>query len=146
MGLLSMMEGSAPPQQAIQNDDAAKQAAQTEKQSNKVDYDVVYRDVKQRVHSSVIENFNTSGVTSVDPEAMKKFLLEAMTNTAFRAATESRLRRKCIMIFSATVLFKNLSTAMIILKLWLTDLIKYMSSIKVNLSSRILNSATRSTL
>ena len=80
MGLLSMMEGSAPPQQAIQNDDAAKQAAQTEKQSNKVDYDVVYRDVKQRVHSSVIENFNTSGVTSVDPEAMKKFLLEEISN------------------------------------------------------------------
>ena len=80
MGLLSMMEGSAPPQQAIQNDDAAKQAAQTEKQSSKVDYDVVYRDVKQRVHSSVIENFNTSGVTSVDPEAMKKFLLEEISD------------------------------------------------------------------
>ena len=28
MGLLSMMEGSAPPQQAIQNDDAAKQAVE----------------------------------------------------------------------------------------------------------------------
>lgn len=83
MGLLSMMEGSAPPQQAIQNDDAAKQAAQTEKQSNKVDYDVVYRDVKQRVHSSVIENFNTSGVTSVDPEAMKKFLLEEISNDKY---------------------------------------------------------------
>ena len=82
MGLLSMMEGSAP-QQAIQNDDAAKQAAQTEKQSNKVDYDVVYRDVKQRVHSSVIENFNTSGVTSVDPEAMKKFLLEEISNDKY---------------------------------------------------------------
>ena len=78
-----MMEGSAPPQQAIQNDDAAKQAAQTEKQSNKVDYDVVYRDVKQRVHSSVIENFNTSGVTSVDPEAMKKFLLEEISNDKY---------------------------------------------------------------
>lgn len=83
MGLLSMMEGSTPPQQAIQNDDAAKQAAQTEKQSNKVDYDVVYRDVKQRVHSSVIENFNTSGVTSVDPEAMKKFLLEEISNDKY---------------------------------------------------------------
>lgn len=83
MGLLSMMEGSAPPQQAIQKDDAAKQAAQTEKQSNKVDYDVVYRDVKQRVHSSVIENFNTSGVTSVDPEAMKKFLLEEISNDKY---------------------------------------------------------------
>lgn len=83
MGLLSMMEGSAPPQQDIQNDDAAKQAAQTEKQSNKVDYDVVYRDVKQRVHSSVIENFNTSGVTSVDPEAMKKFLLEEISNDKY---------------------------------------------------------------
>ena len=83
MGLLSMMEGSAPPQQAIQNDDAAKQAAQTEKQSNKVVYDVVYRDVKQRVHSSVIENFNTSGVTSVDPEAMKKFLLEEISNDKY---------------------------------------------------------------
>lgn len=83
MGLLSMMEGSAPLQQAIQNDDAAKQAAQTEKQSNKVDYDVVYRDVKQRVHSSVIENFNTSGVTSVDPEAMKKFLLEEISNDKY---------------------------------------------------------------
>lgn len=83
MGLLSMMEGSAPPQQAIQIDDAAKQAAQTEKQSNKVDYDVVYRDVKQRVHSSVIENFNTSGVTSVDPEAMKKFLLEEISNDKY---------------------------------------------------------------
>lgn len=83
MGLLSMMEGSAPPQQAIQNDDAAKQAAQTEKQSNKVDYDVVYRDVKQHVHSSVIENFNTSGVTSVDPEAMKKFLLEEISNDKY---------------------------------------------------------------
>ena len=83
MGLLSMMEGSAPPQQAIQNDDAAKQVAQTEKQSNKVDYDVVYRDVKQRVHSSVIENFNTSGVTSVDPEAMKKFLLEEISNDKY---------------------------------------------------------------
>lgn len=83
MGLLSMMEGSAPPQQAIQNDDAAKQAAQTEKQSNKVDYDVVYRDVKQRVHSSVIENFNTSGVTSVDPESMKKFLLEEISNDKY---------------------------------------------------------------
>ena len=83
MGLLSMMEGSAPPQQAIQNDDAAKQAAQTEKQSNKVDYDVVYRDVKQRVHSSVIENFNTSGVTSVDPEAKKKFLLEEISNDKY---------------------------------------------------------------
>ena len=83
MGLLSMMEGSAPPQQAIHNDDAAKQAAQTEKQSNKVDYDVVYRDVKQRVHSSVIENFNTSGVTSVDPEAMKKFLLEEISNDKY---------------------------------------------------------------
>ena len=71
MGLLSMMEGSAPPQQAIQNDDAAKQAAQTEKQSNKVDYDVVYRDV------------NTSGVTSVDPEAMKKFLLEEISNDKY---------------------------------------------------------------
>lgn len=78
-----MMEGSAPPQQAIQKDDAAKQAAQTEKQSNKVDYDVVYRDVKQRVHSSVIENFNTSGVTSVDPEAMKKFLLEEISNDKY---------------------------------------------------------------
>lgn len=78
-----MMEGSAPPQQSIQNDDAAKQAAQTEKQSNKVDYDVVYRDVKQRVHSSVIENFNTSGVTSVDPEAMKKFLLEEISNDKY---------------------------------------------------------------
>lgn len=77
------MEGSAPPQQAIQKDDAAKQAAQTEKQSNKVDYDVVYRDVKQRVHSSVIENFNTSGVTSVDPEAMKKFLLEEISNDKY---------------------------------------------------------------
>lgn len=83
MGLLSMMEGSAPPRQAIQNDDAAKQAARTEKQSNKVDYDVVYRDVKQRVHSSVIENFNTSGVTSVDPEAMKKFLLEEISNDKY---------------------------------------------------------------
>lgn len=83
MGLLSMMEGSAPPQQAIQKDDAAKQAAQSEKQSNKVDYDVVYRDVKQRVHSSVIENFNTSGVTSVDPEAMKKFLLEEISNDKY---------------------------------------------------------------
>ena len=83
MGLLSMMEGSAPPQQAIQKDDAAKQAAKTEKQSNKVDYDVVYRDVKQRVHSSVIENFNTSGVTSVDPEAMKKFLLEEISNDKY---------------------------------------------------------------
>ena len=83
MGLLSMMEGSAPPQQAIQNDDAAKQAAQTEKQSNKVDYDFVYRDVKQGVHSSVIENFNTSGVTSVDPEAMKKFLLEEISNDKY---------------------------------------------------------------
>lgn len=83
MGLLSMMEGSAPPHQAIQKDDAAKQAAQTEKQSNKVDYDVVYRDVKQRVHSSVIENFNTSGVTSVDPEAMKKFLLEEISNDKY---------------------------------------------------------------
>ena len=83
MGLLSMMEGSAPPQQAIQNDDAAKQAAQTEKQSSKVDYDVVYRDVKQRVHSSVIENFNTSGVTSVDPEAMKKFLLEEISDDKY---------------------------------------------------------------
>lgn len=83
MGLLSMMEGSAPPQQAIQKDDAEKQAAQTEKQSNKVDYDVVYRDVKQRVHSSVIENFNTSGVTSVDPEAMKKFLLEEISNDKY---------------------------------------------------------------
>lgn len=83
MGLLSMMEGSAPPQQAIQKDDAAKQAAQTEKQSNKVDYDVVYRDIKQRVHSSVIENFNTSGVTSVDPEAMKKFLLEEISNDKY---------------------------------------------------------------
>ena len=83
MGLLSMMEGSAPPQQAIQKDDAAKQAAQTEKKSNKVDYDVVYRDVKQRVHSSVIENFNTSGVTSVDPEAMKKFLLEEISNDKY---------------------------------------------------------------
>ena len=83
MGLLSMMEGSAPPQQAIQNDDAAKQAAQTEKQSNKVDYDVVYRDVKQRVHSSVIENFNTAGVTSVDPEAMKKFLLEEISDDKY---------------------------------------------------------------
>lgn len=83
MGLLSMMEGSAPPQQAIQKDDAAKQAAQTEKQSNKVDYDVVYRDVKQRVHSSVIENFNTSGVTSVDPEAMKKFLLEEISDDKY---------------------------------------------------------------
>ena len=83
MGLLSMMEGSAPPQQAIQKDDAAKQAAQTEKQSNKVDYDVVYRDVKQRVHSSVIENFNTSGVTSVDPEAMKNFLLEEISNDKY---------------------------------------------------------------
>lgn len=83
MGLLSMMEGSAPPQQAIQKDDAAKQAAQTEKQSNKVDYDVVYRDVKQRVHSSVIENFNTLGVTSVDPEAMKKFLLEEISNDKY---------------------------------------------------------------
>ena len=83
MGLLSMMEGSAPPQQAIQKDDAAKQAAQTEKQLNKVDYDVVYRDVKQRVHSSVIENFNTSGVTSVDPEAMKKFLLEEISNDKY---------------------------------------------------------------
>ncbi len=83
MGLLSMMEGSAPPQQAIQKDDATKQAAQTEKQSNKVDYDVVYRDVKQRVHSSVIENFNTSGVTSVDPEAMKKFLLEEISNDKY---------------------------------------------------------------
>ena len=83
MGLLSMMEGSAPPQQAIQKDDAAKQAAQTEKQSNKVDYDVVYRDVKQRVHSSVIENFNTSGVTLVDPEAMKKFLLEEISNDKY---------------------------------------------------------------
>lgn len=78
-----MMEGSAPPQQAIQKDDAAKQAAQTEKQSNKVDYDVVYRDVKQRVHSSVIENFNTSGVTSVDPEAMKKFLLEEISDDKY---------------------------------------------------------------
>ena len=68
---------------SIQNDDAAKQAAQTEKQSNKVDYDVVYRDVKQRVHSSVIENFNTSGVTSVDPEAMKKFLLEEISNDKY---------------------------------------------------------------
>ena len=83
MGLLSMMEGSAPAQQAIQNDDAAKQAAQTEKQSNKVDYDVVYRDVKQRVHSSVIENFNTAGVTSVDPEAMKKFLLEEISDDKY---------------------------------------------------------------
>ena len=83
MGLLSMMEGSAPPQQAIQNDDAAKQVAQTEKQSNKVDYDVVYRDVKQRVHSSVIENFNTAGVTSVDPEAMKKFLLEEISDEKY---------------------------------------------------------------
>ena len=83
MGLLSMMEGSAPPQQAIQKDDAAKQAAQTEKQSNKVDYDVVYRDVKQRVHSSVIENFDRSGVTSVDPEAMKKFLLEEISNDKY---------------------------------------------------------------
>ena len=83
MGLLSMMEGSAPPQQAIQNDDAAKQATQTEKQSNKVDYDVVYRDVKQRVHSSVIENFNTAGVTSVDPEAMKKFLLEEISDDKY---------------------------------------------------------------
>lgn len=83
MGLLSMMEGSAPPQQAIQNDDAAKQVAQTEKQSNKVDYDVVYRDVKQRVHSSVIENFNTAGVTSVDPEAMKKFLLEEISDDKY---------------------------------------------------------------
>lgn len=83
MGLLSMMEGSAPPQQAIQNDDAAKQTTQTEKQSNKVDYDVVYRDVKQRVHSSVIENFNTAGVTSVDPEAMKKFLLEEISDDKY---------------------------------------------------------------
>lgn len=83
MGLLSMMEGSAPPQQAIQNDDVAKQATQTEKQSNKVDYDVVYRDVKQRVHSSVIENFNTAGVTSVDPEAMKKFLLEEISDDKY---------------------------------------------------------------
>lgn len=82
MGLLSMMEGSAPPQQAIQNDDAAKQA-QTEKPSGKVDYDVVYRDVKQRVHSSVIENFNTSGVTAVDPEAMKKFLLEEISDDKY---------------------------------------------------------------
>ena len=41
------------------------------------------RQVKQRVHSSVIENFNTSGVTSVDPEAMKKFLLEEISNDKY---------------------------------------------------------------
>ena len=35
------------------------------------------------MHSSVIENFNTSGVTSVDPEAMKKFLLEEISNDKY---------------------------------------------------------------
>ncbi len=83
MGLLSMMEGSVPPQQAIQSDDAVKQSEKTEQSTGKVDYDVVYRDVKQRVHSSVIENFNTAGVTSVDPDAMKKFLLDEISDDKY---------------------------------------------------------------
>ncbi len=83
MGLLSMMEGSVPPQQAIQSDDAVKQSEKTEQSTGKVDYDIVYRDVKQRVHSSVIENFNTAGVTSVDPDAMKKFLLDEISDDKY---------------------------------------------------------------
>lgn len=78
MGLLSMMGGNqeelqanAQPAESAAKDDAAK--------SKKIDFDEVYKDVKARVHNSVIENFNTAGMDSkIDPEAMKNFLKEEL--------------------------------------------------------------------
>lgn len=78
MGLLSMMGGDPSSAQvntqlteAEKKEDAAK--------SKQTNFDEVYKEVKARVHNSVIENFNTVGMDSkIDPEAMKNFLKEEL--------------------------------------------------------------------